>query len=108
MSDHREPYRKLRQRQPNRSRRRARTAEHRRFIPRSSSDLPPIVRVMRCSSGKLGYFVREDAELALAGIDQHQPRRRERRVYQCPICGGWHLTSQPLKRELANAGRDVR
>lgn len=108
MSDHREPYRKLRQRQPNRSQCRGRTAEHRTFIPRSFVDLPPIVRVMRCSSGKLGYFVREDAELALAGIDQHQARRRERRVYQCSMCGGWHLTSQPRRRDRANAGRDVR
>ena len=25
-------------------------------------------------------------------------RRRERRAYACPHCGGWHLTSQPKRR----------
>ena len=59
------------------------------------AELPPLVRVTRCSSGEVQYFSLEDADLALAGIDVSDPKRRECRVYQCPMCQGWHLTGQP-------------
>jgi hypothetical protein len=45
-------------------------------------------------SGKLKYFSCQDADLALAAIPRDNPNRRECRVYACPMCGGWHLTSQ--------------
>ncbi|MCX4095308.1 hypothetical protein [Nocardia sp. alder85J] len=56
--------------------------------------LPPLIRIARCITGKVQYFTAADAELALAGIDHSDPRRREQRVYRCPDCQGWHLTSQ--------------
>ncbi|MEU6831035.1 hypothetical protein ABZ894_20490 [Nocardia beijingensis] len=59
--------------------------------------LPPLIRLARCESGKLRYFSFADADLALAGIDRTKPGRQESRVYACPLCGGWHLTSQPLR-----------
>ncbi|NEW29390.1 hypothetical protein GV790_22320 [Nocardia cyriacigeorgica] len=60
-------------------------------------DLPPLPRRSRCeTTGKIRYFDPETAELALAGIDHRDPRRRERRTYRCHHCAGWHLTSQPL------------
>lgn len=59
--------------------------------------LPPLIRVARCESGKVRYFSFADADLALAGIDRSRPNRRESRVYPCPLCGGWHLTSQPFR-----------
>ena len=58
------------------------------------AQLPPLVRIARCGSGKLKYFNFADADLALAGIDTSDPNRREQRVYPCPLCQGWHLTSQ--------------
>lgn len=59
--------------------------------------LPPLIRVARCVSGKVKYFTFADADLALAGIDNRDRDRRESRVYACPLCAGWHLTSQPLR-----------
>lgn len=58
------------------------------------AQLPPLIRSARCVSGKLTYFTFADADLALAGIDTSNPSRREQRVYLCPQCQGWHLTSQ--------------
>lgn len=58
------------------------------------AQLQPLVRIARCGSGKLKYFTFADADLALAGIDTANPDRREQRVYPCPLCRGWHLTSQ--------------
>ncbi|WP_186343712.1 hypothetical protein [Streptomyces sp. CFMR 7] len=46
-----------------------------------------------CLTGKRRYRNRLDARIALANT-----RRRdhgEKRVYQCPGCHGWHLTSKP-------------
>jgi hypothetical protein len=84
---------------------------HRRHRPRhaigtrelalhSGADLagfPPLIRMARCVTGKVGYFAAADAELYLAGIDRDDPRRREQRVYHCRLCDGWHLTSQTLR-----------
>lgn len=50
----------------------------------------------RCPEGKIPFRDRIAADTALA-------RRRakdmgEIRSYQCPLCGRWHLTSQPKGR----------
>lgn len=77
---------------------RPRRAAIQRELPlRSGADLagyPPLIRMARCGTGKVQYFARADAELALVGIDRTDPKRHEQRVYHCPVCDGWHLTSQ--------------
>lgn len=49
---------------------------------------------------KIPYPSERDARVALVAtiIERNRGRnqRKERRVYQCPICHRWHLTSQPL------------
>lgn len=65
------------------------------------AQLPPLVRIARCGSGKLKYFSFADADIALAGIDASNPNRREQRVYPCPLCQGWHLTSQDRRGRAA-------
>lgn len=49
----------------------------------------------RCDrTGKHRYRDENDAREALARA-KHKPRDRyPQRVYQCPFCGGWHLTSK--------------
>ncbi|WP_054816423.1 hypothetical protein [Nocardia arizonensis] len=84
-------FRKCRQYRPRQA------AVRRELTLHSGADLacfPPLIRIARCATGKVQYFAAADAELALAGIDRSDPRRREQRVYHCPVCEGWHLTSQ--------------
>ncbi|MFC9975895.1 hypothetical protein ACFVH6_33900 [Spirillospora sp. NPDC127200] len=55
-----------------------------------------------CPSGKVRFRDRIAATLALATI-QHDDRpgrpKIEARVYRCPSCAGWHLTSaRPVRR----------
>jgi hypothetical protein len=45
-------------------------------------------------TGKARFRDRIAAQLALNGIDNSDPKRRERRAYRCQFCRGWHLTSQ--------------
>ncbi|WP_280398078.1 hypothetical protein [Nocardia carnea] len=79
-------------------RRRLAARGHRTLRLRHGDDLrglPPLPRRSRCAhTGKIRYFEPETAELALAGLDHDNPRRREQRAYRCPHCAGWHLTSQ--------------
>ncbi|VFA96622.1 hypothetical protein [Nocardia cyriacigeorgica] len=94
-----------RERRQCRSHRPHRVRRHRELTLRHGDDLstlPPLIRVARCASGKLTYFSFDDADLALTGIDRDNPRRREQRVYLCPICRGWHLTSQELRSQAGN------
>lgn len=57
----------------------------------------------RCETGKFRYRDRIAALLALATIDDADPRRREKRAYRCHLCHGWHLTSQAQRTEPAHA-----
>ena len=82
-----------------------RSRRHRELTLKHGDDLeslPPLIRMSRCECGKITYFSYQDAELALTGMNRDNPRRKECRVYACPTCGGWHLTSQeqraPLRR----------
>jgi hypothetical protein len=44
---------------------------------------------------KLRYPSEDSAQAALNDCWRApQPQRHERRVYHCPLCDGWHLTSQ--------------
>lgn len=45
-------------------------------------------------TGKRRYGSRIGAMLALAECRHTAGCRTERRLYRCPLCGGWHLTKQ--------------
>lgn len=56
-----------------------------------------------CETGKLRYRDRTQAQDALTVAKHHgatargfgeDTSRNECRAYSCPVCGGWHLTSQ--------------
>lgn len=56
---------------------------------------------MKCSSSKYQYISKELAETAL--IDQHiykgfLPNEGPQNVYECNVCGYWHLTSKSPER----------
>lgn len=51
--------------------------------------------------GKARYPTRLDAMVILARLQMKASRnkaRHESRVYECPRCKGWHLTSQPQRK----------
>jgi hypothetical protein len=57
-------------------------------------------------SGKIRYGELKDIKLELRQADRDRSRarlnevtcsRRETRGYRCTDCGGWHLTSQPVR-----------
>lgn len=63
----------------------------------------------RCESGKVRFKDHRQAVEALHSTQNHSAnqiqkfgdtRRREVRSYSCPICKGWHLTSQPLTSDI--------
>lgn len=56
----------------------------------------PNVKVVVCSTGKPG-FTHTVAEMKLAEYANQVNSRRNKpqRIYKCPDCGAWHLTSQP-------------
>jgi len=60
-----------------------------------------------CPSGKRKYATESQARTelvgALVGANSGDGKRHEKRVYECPACGHWHLTSKP-----AMAARKVR
>jgi hypothetical protein len=48
-----------------------------------------------CRSGKVRYRDRDQALRSVRLIQGRSGRQRlPRRAYQCPDCGGWHLTSR--------------
>lgn len=60
---------------------------------------------VKCKSGKIRYKSGLNAERALAKAllsnwAGKAPHRREQRTYECPWCGGWHLTSKPKRRGI--------
>lgn len=59
---------------------------------------------MSCPSHKYEYMSKEMAETAL--IDQHiykgfLPHEGPQNVYECDMCGAWHLTSKAPNRSEA-------
>ncbi|MBW3092298.1 hypothetical protein KIH79_04895 [Bifidobacterium sp. 82T10] len=51
-----------------------------------------------CHTGKNRYATADEAQLALASCrGSASNRRREQRIYHCPMCKGWHLTSHDLR-----------
>lgn len=58
-----------------------------------------------CPCGKVRYRDRVAALMVLArivAVDSPRRAKQEQRPYPCPLCHGWHLTSQPRR------GRDTR
>jgi hypothetical protein len=65
--------------------------------------IKPKLAKVRCPTGKLPWMSVEDADSALKKTQQKHVLR-EQRVYQCPDCRCWHLTSEadptpPWERE---------
>lgn len=52
---------------------------------------------MRKCRGKIVHRDRIAAEMAmLKALKRLRPKDRdEQRTYRCPVCRGWHVTSQP-------------
>lgn len=52
----------------------------------------------KCVCGKIKYWDERRARTALVGAIIHKNlgrnHRKEQRVYKCPICNYWHLTSE--------------
>lgn len=50
---------------------------------------------------KMGYPTEYAARVELVGTvvsrNKGKNQRHECRVYECPTCGNWHLTSQPYR-----------
>lgn len=59
---------------------------------------PEPVKVVRCVTGKQG-FTHAVAEIKLADYAAQVNGRQAKpqRIYKCPDCGSWHLTSQPVR-----------
>lgn len=59
--------------------------------------------VYKCPSEKFRYVSAESANEQLRLLRDRaargDKRRRERAAYECPDCGGWHLTSKPRPHE---------
>lgn len=59
-------------------------------------------------SGKVRYRDRRQAVDALQVIQAQRPDgHHECRVYRCPHCRGWHLTSQPLQPKTPTRVQEV-
>lgn len=61
---------------------------------------------MNCSTGKNQYATKFLTESSLIDIHIHRnfnPDQGPQNVYQCEICGDWHLTSSSSRRDAANA-----
>jgi hypothetical protein len=57
---------------------------------------------MPCITGKVRYRDKLGAMLGIASVDRKagkgDARRDETRIYRCPHCNGYHLTSQTKRR----------
>lgn len=52
----------------------------------------------KCKTGKARYKDELDAKIALASTQRSRTKsHQESRVYKCPFCRGWHLTSKGVR-----------
>jgi len=71
---------------------------------RNQATKPERKRAFRrgCPTGKRGFLTEHDARCELVGacVDRNRGRnhRKEVRVYECPLCGAYHLTSKPERK----------
>lgn len=61
-----------------------------RTIKRTNTDLGRVK--LECNNGKIRYVTFEDARIAQRKV--LEARKQETRIYPCPICHDYHLTSQ--------------
>ena len=55
------------------------------------------MRLPRCAkSGKVGFPSQDEAEARALFIVDFMKREDALRVYRCPDCGRWHMTSRVL------------
>jgi len=55
-----------------------------------------LAKKFRCGNGKVGYHSRRRAQIAVSRLEAASHREIiPHRVYHCPFCRRWHLTSQP-------------
>lgn len=56
---------------------------------------------MSCPTGKVRYATEQYARAQLVGAiirrNRGNAKRQEQRVYPCPVCHGFHLTSKPSR-----------
>lgn len=66
----------------------------------------------RCPTGKVRHPDRDTARRALgdarATADERRDRKTPRHTYRCPICAGFHVTSQSRTQYLMWPGRTRR
>lgn len=59
-----------------------------------------------CPSGKIRYHDERTARAELVSTviarNAGKVKRHETRVYECPLCEGWHLTSRPERKAVAS------
>lgn len=54
---------------------------------------------MKCPSGKISMTSRKQAEQKMRAYWRtKRPGKMPTRVYKCPLCEGWHMTSAPMRR----------
>lgn len=78
-------------RQPRRkARRNSQTAPQRRFGAKTAGS---------CRTGKMRFPTEIEAMIALADTNRGNAKsgRAESRYYRCPMCQGWHMTSQDYR-----------
>lgn len=56
-----------------------------------------VPRRKTCRNGKRRFPDRESALGALKATSQSTRDRKPLRVYDCPMCHGWHLTSEAFR-----------
>jgi len=56
--------------------------------------------IVRCITGKIG-LTRAEAFRRLAEYSSNVYRAVPKRIYECPQCGCWHLTTQERRRGAA-------
>lgn len=61
--------------------------------------MPPAGPVKNCS--KVSYNSEAHAKRARAAVGRRKRFSSKLRVYECPKCGGWHLTSEEREGERA-------
>ena len=85
---------KNRQTRPVTPRRRREERRRRKYAPKATPE-------PQCATGKRRFIDRATAEYVIQVIryrGEDTGQGKPERAYECGLCGGWHLTSQPLRK----------